>query len=82
MTRNQQVSDESATAASTADLAQAAGSTVVDHDRPVTATGDGRIRFKGHSAKGGYPYRVFDGHVQALVEGAWVEAEDATRLED
>lgn len=73
------VSNEDAAAASTQDVAAAPA--VVDHDRPVTATGDGRVTFKGHAAKAGYPWRVWDGRVQALVDGEWVDAEDAQRLE-
>ena len=71
--------NEDATAASVEDLALAAP--VVEHDRHVTPVGDGRITFKGHSAKAGYPYRIWDGRVQALVSGEWVEAEDAQRVE-
>lgn len=73
------VSNEDAATASTEDLALA--TPVVDHDRAVTATGDGRVQFKGHTAKAGYPWRVYDGRVQALVNGEWVEAEDAQRVE-
>lgn len=74
------VSTEAADTASTQDLADTAPA-VVEHDRPVTATGEGRVQFKGHAAKAGYPWRVFDGRVEALVDGAWVEAEDAQRVE-
>lgn len=50
------------------------------HDRAVTNVGNGRIQFKGHNAKAGYPFRVYEGQVQALVDGAWVEAEDAQAI--
>lgn len=50
---------------------------VVDHDRGTTPVGSGRITFKGHNAKAGYPYRVWEGQVQAYVDGAWVDAPDA-----
>lgn len=73
------VSDDQA-AASAEDLATSAAP-VLEHDRAVTPTGEGRITFKGHTAKAGYPYRVFDGQVQALVDGAWVAAEDSQRVE-
>lgn len=78
------VTDDDAATASTADLAQAADTTaaaVVDHDRPVTPTGDGRVTFKGHNAKAGYPFRIYEGRVEALVDGAWVEAVDAQRVD-
>lgn len=78
------VSDDQAATASTADLAQAADTTataVVDHDRAVTPTGAGRITFKGHTAKAGYPFRVYEGRVEALVDGAWVVAEDSQPVE-
>ena len=70
------VTDDQATAASTAALA-AAEAPVVDHDRPVTPTGAGRIRFKGHTAQAGYPWRIYEGRVEAYVDGAWVEAPDS-----
>lgn len=47
------------------------------HDRAVTPVGSGRITFKGHNAKAGYPFRIYEGRVEALVDGAWVEAEDS-----
>jgi len=52
----------------------------VSHDRGTTPVGNGRITFKGHNAKAGYPFRIYEGQVQALVDGAWVEAEDATAI--
>ena len=52
----------------------------VTHDRAVTNVGSGRITFKGHNAKAGYPFRIYEGRVEALVDGAWVEAEDATAI--
>ena len=53
----------------------------VTHDRATTPVGAGRITFKGHNAKAGYPFRIYEGQVEALVDGAWVPAEDATPLE-
>jgi hypothetical protein len=52
----------------------------VTHDRGTTPVGNGRITFKGHNAKAGYPFRIYEGQVQALVDGAWVEAEDAAAI--
>lgn len=52
----------------------------VTHDRAVTNIGSGRITFKGHNAKAGYPFRIYEGRVEALVDGAWVEAEDSQAL--
>lgn len=52
----------------------------VTHDRAVTNVGAGRITFKGHNAKAGYPYRVYEGQVEALVDGEWVTAEDAQAI--
>lgn len=52
----------------------------VAHDRAVTNIGSGRITFKGHNAKAGYPFRIYEGRVEALVDGAWVEAEDSQAL--
>jgi len=49
----------------------------VTHDRATTPVGAGRVTFKGHNAKAGYPYRIYEGRVEALVDGAWVEAVDA-----
>lgn len=49
----------------------------VTHDRAVTNVGSGRITFKGHNAKAGYPFRIYEGQVEALVDGAWVVAEDS-----
>jgi hypothetical protein len=72
-------SDEAATA-SAVDLVEADAPAVL-HDRAVTNVGSGRITFKGHNAAAGYPFRVYEGQVQALVDGAWVEAPDATALE-
>ena len=51
------------------------------HDRATTPVGAGRITFKGHNAKAGYPFRIYEGQVEALVDGAWIPAEDATPLE-
>lgn len=53
----------------------------VTHDRAVTNVGSGRITFKGHNAKAGYPFRIYEGRVEALVDGAWVYAEDSQPLE-
>jgi hypothetical protein len=53
----------------------------VTHDRSTTPVGAGRITFKGHNAKAGYPYRIYEGRVEALVDGAWVEAVDSVPLE-
>lgn len=78
------VTDDQAAAASTAAVAETAdaqAAAILDHDRPVTPTGAGRITFKGHTAKAGYPYRVWDGQVEAYVDGAWVVAEDAQPVE-
>lgn len=58
-------------------MVAAAGRDTVAHDRAVTPVGAGRIRFKGHAAKAGYPFRVWDGQVQAFVDGEWVDAPDA-----
>jgi hypothetical protein len=49
----------------------------VTHDRATTPVGAGRITFKGHNAKAGYPWRSYDGHIEALVDGQWVEAVDS-----
>lgn len=49
----------------------------VTHDRATTPVGSGRITFKGHNAKAGYPFRIYEGRVEALVDGAWVEAVDS-----
>lgn len=53
----------------------------VEHDRAVTNVGAGRITFKGHSAKAGYPFRIWEGQVQALVGDTWVDAPDAQAVE-
>lgn len=50
---------------------------VESHDRATTPVGAGRIRFKGHQAEAGYPFRVWDGRVQAFVKDAWVDAPDS-----
>lgn len=71
------VSNEAATAASVEDLAT---TEVASHDRATTPVSAGRIRFKGHNAAGGYPFRIWEGQVQALVNGDWVEAVDSVPL--
>ena len=69
-----------AAVASAQDLA-ARDADAVTHDRATTPVGAGRITFKGHNAKAGYPFRVYEGRVEALVDGAWVDAPDATPLD-
>ena len=66
--------------ASNLDLA-AQAAPAVTHDRATTPVSAGRITFKGHNAKAGYPFRIYEGQVEALVDGAWVLAEDSTPLE-
>jgi hypothetical protein len=68
-----------AAVASATDLA-AREADAVTHDRATTPVGAGRITFKGHNAKAGYPFRVYEGQVEALVDGEWVPAEDAQAL--
>lgn len=70
---------DDAAASSAADLVEA-DAPAVTHDRAVTNVGAGRIRFKGHNAEAGYPYRIYEGQVQALVNGAWVDAPDAQAI--
>lgn len=73
------VTNEAATTSSLEDLA-VADAPAVTHDRAVTPVGAGRIRFKGHNAAAGYPFRIYDGQVQALVGDAWVEAVDSEAI--
>lgn len=64
-------------AVSSAEDLVASDAPAVAHDRAVTNVSPGRITFKGHNAKAGYPFRIYEGAVQALVDDTWVVAEDA-----